>query len=109
MRLHDIQVIISASNIAYKYQSVHQYHAQVAQAQEALTIKEKSELKLHQAQEVKERQNTSAIGEKDDDMREWRRPQGEKKEFSGNAQNPEETEAGKPRTSYTGGNIDIKA
>ncbi len=109
MRLHDLQVTISASNIADKVQNVQQQHAQVAQAQEALTIKEKSALKPHLIQETKERQNTSGIGKNNDKAREWRKPQGEKKEFLENEQGSEKSQSEKNRASYTGGNLDIKA
>ena len=105
MRLHDLQVILSASNIADRFQTLQQMHGQAAQAQAALNIKDKSELKPHQTQDIKEKQKSNSIS--DDDRRFRRQPR------PGNQERPEAIkETGIPektaRTDY-GINIDIKA
>lgn len=105
MRLHDIQVILSSSNVADRFQSLQQMHGQAAQAQEALNIKAKSELKPHQTQEVKEEQKSPSISDDNRRFRNQPRPGRE-----GGRKPPEEQKNEiKPARHDTGANFDIKA
>lgn len=105
MRLHDIQVILSSANVADRFQSLQQMHGQAAQAQEALKIKEKSELLPHQSQDVKEEQKSA---DKSEDNHRFSNRQ--KSDNEGRRKPAEETrDEKKPARPDTGANLDLKA
>jgi hypothetical protein len=73
MRLHDIQVTLSSADIANRYQVQHQQLAQAAQAQEALIINARAELKKSQSQQTGQEQGAKAIEEKEERLKQWKK------------------------------------
>ncbi|MFP4465928.1 MAG: hypothetical protein ACLFP1_02650 [Candidatus Goldiibacteriota bacterium] len=78
MRLHDLQVVISASNAASRYQSVYQHQGQISQIHDMLKFSEDSQHRLGLVNELEEDSETAAIGEKKDNTRKWKKNDTEK-------------------------------
>ena len=79
MSLHDIQVIISASDMAKQYQLFNQQQIQAAQAQQAINLNAQAEIKKTQSQQMEQEQASKAVGENKGRTRQWK-----KEHFSGN-------------------------
>jgi hypothetical protein len=73
MSLHDVQVVISASDLAKQYQLFNQQQIQVAQAQQAVILNAQSEIKKTQSQQMEEEQAAGAIDENEGRMRKWKK------------------------------------
>lgn len=73
MRLHDIQIILSSSDISSKYQQFYQYQANIAQSQNAIIIMEQSNQKMTQTQELVQGNELKAINENENRFREWKK------------------------------------
>lgn len=106
MRLHDVQVVLSAVNTADKIQQVNQQQGQLAQSQNAMQMESQAQVKLTQTQQAEHESPSKLIDEKD------RRGRGQKKDLkhSKRADNtkPLESAAVKLPESPKGNIIDIK-
>jgi hypothetical protein len=71
MRLHDIQVTLSAADIANRYQAQHQQVAAQAQAQEAVNENARAELKKSQTGQSEQEQNPKEITEDEKRLKKW--------------------------------------
>ena len=65
MRLHNVQVVLSATNTADKIQQVNQQQGQVAQSQNAKRIEDQAEAALTQAQQTENEAPSKNIDEKE--------------------------------------------
>jgi hypothetical protein len=70
MRLHDVQVVLSAADAANRFQFQNQQQAQIAQAQEAGTINAQAEVKKTQTQEAVQEQGSKEINDTEGRLRE---------------------------------------
>jgi hypothetical protein len=107
MRLHDIQVTLSAADIANRYQAQHQQVAAQAQAQEAINENARAEIKKTQTGQAQQEQNAKEITEDEKRLKQWNKgshEQGQEdaKDRSGGEDKPQ-AGAGKDHI------IDIKA
>ena len=82
MQLHNLQIVINASNAVNKYQNAYQHQPAAAQAQEALQYNEEVEKRMSQARETEERPSSKNVDESDEKFRQWKKdpPADEKKE-----------------------------
>lgn len=80
MRLHDIQIILSSSDISSKYQQVYQHQANAMQSQEAATMIAQSNQKLTQTQGLVQGRELKSIDENENRLREWKKEHFNKKE-----------------------------
>lgn len=102
MRLHDVQVVLSATDAANRYQFQNQQQTQAAQAQQAGIINAQAEVKKTQTQETVEEQGSKEIGDTEGRLREWK-----KGNFEGRGRKKEEDKPGQAGSSDH--IIDIKA
>ena len=65
MSLHDVQVILSAANIADRIQQVNQHQGQVAQSQNAMRLENQAQLSLTQTQQTQHEPSSRSIEEKE--------------------------------------------
>ena len=65
MRLHDVQVILSATNTADKIQHINQQQGQVAQSQNAMQLENQVNVKLTQTQQNEHKSSSKTIGDKE--------------------------------------------
>lgn len=65
MRLHDVQVVLSATNTADRIQQLNQQQGQVAQSQNAKQLEDLAKVKLTQTQLMQQEPDSKLIGEKD--------------------------------------------
>lgn len=105
MRLHDVQVTLSAADIANRYQVQHQQTAAAAQAQEAINLNAQAEIKKTQTQAQAGEPAAKEITEEEKRMKRWAK--GRQKENKEN----EETGGGSREKNLPGEGhiIDIKA
>ncbi|MCX8092793.1 MAG: hypothetical protein N3E50_01340 [Candidatus Goldbacteria bacterium] len=73
MRLHDIQIILSSSDISSKYQQVYQHQSSAMQSQIAITMIAQSNQKLTQTQETTQSRELKSIDENENRLREWKK------------------------------------
>lgn len=73
MRLHDIQIILSSSDISSKYQQVYQHQANIMQSQDAATMIAQSNQKLTQTQQMVQGRELKSIDENENRLREWKK------------------------------------
>jgi len=73
MRLHDIQIILSSSDISSKYQQVYQHQASAMQSQDAATMIAQSNQKLTQTQQMVQGRELKSIDENENRLREWKK------------------------------------
>jgi hypothetical protein len=71
MRLHDVQVTLSAADAANRYQVHHQQLAQAVQAQEALILTARAEQKKTQTQAAEQEQKSKEASENESHGRKW--------------------------------------
>lgn len=107
MRLHDVQVAISASNVADRIQNNMQNQPQQAQAQAALVLNEQAKTQLTQAQHLGEKSASKALTPDDLRKKEWKK----EKLSAGKYEKTEKTDEdniSQAGSSGTGHIIDIK-
>ena len=73
MRLHDVQIILSSSDMSSKYQQVYQHQANVMQSQEAATMIARANQKLTQTQQMVQGRELKSIDENENRLREWKK------------------------------------
>jgi hypothetical protein len=73
MRLHDIQIILSSSDITSKYQQVYQHQASVMQSQNAISMLSQANQKLTQTQQMVQGRETKPIVDNENRFREWKK------------------------------------
>lgn len=73
MRLHDIQIILSSSDISTKYQQVYQHQASSMQSQDAATMIAQSNQKLTQTQQLVQGRELKSIDENENRLKQWKK------------------------------------
>jgi hypothetical protein len=71
MRLHDVQVTLSAADIANRYQAQHQQVAAQAQAQEAVNENARAEIKKTQTGQSEQEQNAKELTDDEKRLKKW--------------------------------------
>ena len=106
MSLHDVQVILSAANIADRIQQVNQHQGQVAQSQNAMRLENQAQLSLTQTQQTGHETDSKSIEEKEKRGRNLKK---NAKDMETAVVNPPlGNEISKPTDTPTGNIIDIK-
>ena len=94
MRLYDMQVTLSAADIANRYQAHHQQLAAAVQAQEAVNENSRAELKKSQTAQSEQEQNPGEITEDEKRLKQWTKGghehgQEKKQDTSGGKEDPQ--------------------
>ena len=106
MSLHDVQVILSATNIADRFQQINQQQGQVAQSQNAMRLENQAQLSLTQTQQSEHEPDSKSIEEK---KKRGRNLKKNAKDMETTAVNPPiDNEISKLTDTPTGNIIDIK-
>lgn len=107
MGLHDVQVVLSSSNIADRIQNVNQQQGQVAQSQNAMQLENQARLGLTQTQRTEHEAAARSIHEKNRRGRNLRR--NEKNTEPKNEDIYQEQSLNNSSVNPSGNIIDIKA
>ena len=108
MRMYDLQVIITASVLASKYNDALLSGAQAAQSQEMLKLQKDAEHRKDQVVDPEHKAESAAIAEKKENTRQWKKSASDKKRESEKLQGAagaDEIKSAAPETHI----IDIKA
>ncbi len=106
MRLHDVQVAISALNTADKFHNLNQNQGQLAQSQNAMQINEQANIKLTQAQKAEEEHASKALSEEGRRGKQLKKEKQPLKKAQADVSRKPETDVKSPGEGYI---IDIKA
>lgn len=79
--MHDVQVIINASNIASRYQEMQQFQTQIAQTHLAARLNSEVEIKRTQIQETTQEREIKHIEDSEERLRQWKKENFDKKRF----------------------------
>ncbi|MEI7542189.1 MAG: hypothetical protein WCJ94_02930 [bacterium] len=107
MGLHDVQVVLSSTNIADRIQNVNQQQGQVAQSQNAMQLENQARLSLTQTQRTEHETAARLIKEKDRRGRNMKRNEKNKDQKSEVVDKKQDLNSSALNPS--GNNIDIKA
>ncbi len=109
MRLHDIQIILSSSDISSKYQQVYQHQVIAMQSQDAATMIAQANQKLTQTQQMVQGRELKLIDENENRLREWKKEHFNKEQEKGKTNEKKENKMDNILIKNSEHIIDIKA